>query len=89
MKALRPRELEAASPVLTLAASGWRTKTRASSRSSGYVMHPPEAAMWSVGTTTSFESAVIRAFNLGGDAIQSGAVTGQLAQQLGCSYDRA
>ena len=79
MDVLRPRRLDPASPVLMLAAGGWKNKTRARIRSSGYVMHTLEAAMWSVGTTTSFEEAVIRAVNLGEDADTVGAVTGQLA----------
>ena len=79
MDVLRPRRLDPASPVLMLAAGGWKNKTRDRIRSSGYVMHTLEAAMWSVGTTTSFEEAVIRAVNLGEDADTVGAVTGQLA----------
>jgi ADP-ribosylglycohydrolase len=37
------------------------------------------AAQWCVATTDSFESAVLKAVNLGGDADTIGAVTGQLA----------
>jgi ADP-ribosyl-[dinitrogen reductase] hydrolase len=37
------------------------------------------AAKWCVATTDSFESAVLRAVNLGGDADTIGAVTGQIA----------
>ena len=37
------------------------------------------AAKWCVATTNSFESAVLKAVNLGGDADTIGAVTGQLA----------
>lgn len=37
------------------------------------------AAKWCVATTNTFESAVLRAVNLGGDADTIGAVTGQLA----------
>jgi ADP-ribosylglycohydrolase len=37
------------------------------------------AAKWCVATTHTFEQAVLRAVNLGGDADTIGAVTGQLA----------
>lgn len=37
------------------------------------------AAKWCVATTESFESAVLKAVNLGGDADTIGAVTGQIA----------
>ena len=38
-----------------------------------------EAAIWSVGTTKSFEGAILKAVNLGDDADTVGAVAGQLA----------
>ena len=62
-----------------LAAGTWMKKTRAQIRSSGYVMHTLEAAIWSVGTTSSFEQALILAVNLGEDSDTVGAVAGQLA----------
>ena len=55
---------------------------RARIRSSGYVMHTLEAALWSVEQTDSFEEAVVLAVNLGDDADTVGAVTGQLAGAL-------
>jgi ADP-ribosyl-[dinitrogen reductase] hydrolase len=54
-------------------------KPREAIRSSGYVIHTVEAALWAVSTTDSFEAAVVRAVNLGEDADTVGAVTGQLA----------
>ena len=38
-----------------------------------------EAALWAVGSSGSFEQALISAVNLGGDADTVGAVTGALA----------
>jgi ADP-ribosyl-[dinitrogen reductase] hydrolase len=41
-----------------------------------------EAAMWCVGTTESFEEAVLAAANLGDDAGSTAALAGQLAGAL-------
>lgn len=57
----------------------WRDKPREEISSSGYVVHTFEAAVWAVGTTLSFEEALIAAVNLGHDADTVGAVAGQLA----------
>lgn len=50
--------------------------------STGYVVDTLKAAIWSVGTTGSFEDAVLRAVNLGGDTDTIGAITGTLAGAL-------
>lgn len=68
--------------IQEISTGSWRGKTRQQIRSSGYVIHTLEAALWAVGTTTSFEEALIRAVNLAGDADTVGAVTGQLAGAL-------
>lgn len=47
--------------------------------SSGYVWHAFDAAVWAVGTSSSFAEAVLKAVNLGDDSDTVGAVTGQLA----------
>lgn len=60
----------------------WRKKSRSDIKSSGYVIHTLEAAMWSVANTTSFEEAVLMAANLGDDADTVGAVAGQIAGAL-------
>ena len=60
----------------------WRGKRRADIRSSGYVAHSFEAALWCVGRTSSFASAVLLAANLGDDADTTAAITGQLAGAL-------
>ncbi|MEJ1935383.1 ADP-ribosylglycohydrolase family protein, partial [Nostoc sp. NIES-2111] len=44
-----------------------------------YVVDTLGAALWSVGTTGSFEEAVVTAVNLAEDADTTGAVTGALA----------
>ena len=48
-------------------------------RSSGYVVDTLEAAVWSLLVTDSFESALLKAVNLGDDSATVGAVTGGLA----------
>jgi ADP-ribosyl-[dinitrogen reductase] hydrolase len=62
-----------------IAGGAWLGKARADIRSSGYVIHTLEAALWAVDQTASFEDAVILAVNLADDADSVGAVTGQLA----------
>jgi ADP-ribosyl-[dinitrogen reductase] hydrolase len=57
----------------------WSARSRDSIRSSGFVLHTLEAALWAVDTTSSFDEAVLRAVNLGDDADSVGAVAGQLA----------
>lgn len=57
----------------------WRTAKRHQIRSSGYVIHTLEAALWAVHGSESFEHALIAAANLGDDADTVAAVTGQLA----------
>ena len=47
-------------------------------KSSGYVVDTLEAAVWSLITTDSFESALLKAVNLGKDTDTVGAVTGGL-----------
>ncbi len=48
-------------------------------KSSGYVVDALEAAVWSLGTTDSFEDALLKAVNLGNDTDTVGAITGGLA----------
>jgi hypothetical protein len=48
-------------------------------RSTGYAVDTLEASIWCLITTNSFEDAVLRAVNLGGDTDTTGAVTGALA----------
>ena len=71
------------SPALAaIASSSYRTKSRGDVRGSGYVVESLEAALGSVATTDSYESAVLRAANLGDDADTTAAVAGQVAGAL-------
>ncbi|KQO99319.1 ADP-ribosyl-(dinitrogen reductase) hydrolase [Methylobacterium sp. Leaf92] len=79
---LRPRTWAGDPAIAAIAAGSWRQETRDEIRSSGYVIATLEAAVWAVGTTTSFEEALIVAVNLADDADTVGAVTGQLAGAL-------
>lgn len=79
---LRNRQALAHPAIRAIAAGSWRGKSREQIRASGYVAHTLEAALWAVGTTTSFEAALIAAVNLGEDADTVGAVTGQFAGAL-------
>jgi ADP-ribosyl-[dinitrogen reductase] hydrolase len=65
--------------VHAVVAGSWRGKQRDAVRSSGYVLHSLEAALWCVGRTADFRSAVLLAANLGDDADTTAAITGQLA----------
>ena len=65
--------------VQILYGADWSARSRDSIKSSGYVVHTMEAALWAVDTTTSFADALLKAVNLGDDADSVGAVTGQLA----------
>lgn len=60
-------------------AGSWRGKSRHEIRSSGYVAHSLEAALWCIGRSGTFEEAVLLAANLGDDADTTAAITGQLA----------
>lgn len=79
---LTPMHHDGDAAIDAIARGSWRSKTRDQIRSSGYVVHTLEAALWAVGTTTTFEQALILAVNLGDDADTVGAVTGQLAGAL-------
>jgi ADP-ribosylglycohydrolase len=50
--------------------------------SSGYVLHTLEASIWCLLTSPSYESAVLKAVNLGKDTDTTAAVTGGLAGLL-------
>ncbi len=60
----------------------WRGKARAEVRSSGYVAHSLEAALWSAGRSGGYAEAVLTAANLGDDADTTAAIVGQLAGAL-------
>jgi ADP-ribosyl-[dinitrogen reductase] hydrolase len=79
---LQPRTWHGDQAIAVVAAGGWRGRPRATVRSSGYVVHTLEAALWAVDQTASFDEALVLAVNLGDDADSVGAVTGQLAGAL-------
>ncbi len=79
---LRPSTWAGDPAIAAIAAGSWRQKSRDEIRSSGYVIDTLEAALWAVGTTSTFEDALILAVNLAADADTVGAVAGQLAGAL-------
>lgn len=79
---LAPRAWSGDPGIAAAAAGAWRGRAREAVRSSGYVLHTLEAALWAVERTDSFEAALVLAVNLGDDADSVGAVTGQLAGAL-------
>jgi ADP-ribosyl-[dinitrogen reductase] hydrolase len=68
--------------VGTIMRGQWREKARTEIRSTGYVAHSLEAALWCVDRTTDYRDAVLMAANLGEDADTTAAITGQLAGAL-------
>ena len=79
---LAPRPFEGVPAVAGIMAGRWRGGARNEIRSSGYVVHTLEAALWSVARTADFRNAVLLAANLADDADTVAAVTGQLAGAL-------
>lgn len=65
--------------VQAIIEGSWKAKHRDDIRSSGYVLHSLEAALWCMGSSGSFSEAVLKAVNLGDDADTTGAIAGQLA----------
>ena len=83
---LAPRSFDGAPAIAKIVGGSWRGRARKDIRSSGYVIHTLEAAMWSVARTANFRNAVLLAANLADDADTVAAVTGQLA---GAIYGRS
>jgi len=79
---LRPRPGPHAGAIGAIMAGGWREKARRQIRSSGYVAHSLEAALWCVARAEDFRAAVLLAANLGDDADTTAAIAGQLAGAL-------
>lgn len=80
--ATRQRVMSLSAKLLFISAGEWKDKPRTAIRSSGYVVHTLEAALWSVWQTDNFRDAVLTAANLGDDADSVAAVAGQLAGAL-------
>jgi ADP-ribosyl-[dinitrogen reductase] hydrolase len=68
-----------AGPAADQVPGGWRGLHRDAVEGSGWVVRSLQAAVWAVGRTTSFRSAVLLAANLGDDADTTAAIAGQLA----------
>ena len=67
------------SSIQALARGDYLSKAEEGIKGSGYVVECLEAALWCFWTTDSFESAILKAANLGDDADTTAAVCGQLA----------
>jgi ADP-ribosyl-[dinitrogen reductase] hydrolase len=68
--------------IAAVGAGSWRGKERHQIRSSGYVVHTLEAALWCIDRSDEFAQAVLLAANLADDADTVAAVTGQIAGAL-------
>lgn len=71
---------------MDLADGAYRHQLEAELEGSGYVVRSLEAALWCFAHTDDFESAILRAANLGDDADTTAAICGQLA---GAHYGRS
>ena len=65
--------------ISALATGAHLAKPRDEIKSTGYVVHTLEAALWSFSKHRSFEDVLTEAINLGGDTDTVGAVAGQIA----------
>lgn len=74
--------LDLTEPIAAIAGGSWQGKPRDAIRSSGYVVHSFEAALWCVGQGGDFREVILRAANLGDDADTTAAITGQLIGAL-------
>ena len=66
-------------PLTSILDADYIASDRNEIKSSGYVIETLQASLWAVENSQSFDTAVLRAVNLGGDADTVGAVTGQIA----------
>ena len=72
--------IKISSPKIKEVASGeYRQKTTTQIQGTGYVVQSLEAALWCFYQTDTFESAILRAANLGDDADTTAAICGQIA----------
>ncbi len=65
--------------IRSIARGDYRHKAEADIHGVGYVVRSLEAALWCFWQTDSFDSAILRAANLGDDADTTAAVCGQVA----------
>lgn len=73
-----PERFQAES-IQKIARGEYREKSDAKIRGTGYVVQSLEAALWCFWTTDSYESAILKAANLGDDADTTAAICGQVA----------
>lgn len=66
-------------PIREIAAGCWKGRNASELGTTGFVVSTLETALWAVEEGNSFESSLLIAVNLGGDADTIGAVTGQVA----------
>jgi len=72
--------IKISSPKIKEVASGeYRQKTTTEIQGTGYIVKSLEAALWCFYQTDTFESAILRATNLGDDADTTAAICGQIA----------
>lgn len=79
---LRLREVPVPDSQRLLNVGSWSGRRRHQMSGANNALTSLEAAMWCVGTTESFEEAVLTAANLGDDAGSTAALAGQLAGAL-------
>jgi len=79
---LRSRSESYAGAIGMVMSAQWKEKPRTAIRSTGYVAHSLEAALWCVDRNANYRNAVLTAANLGEDADTTAAITGQLAGAL-------
>jgi ADP-ribosyl-[dinitrogen reductase] hydrolase len=71
--------LELAPAIRAIADGSYARKTHQEIKSSGYVVHSLEAALWCFYHTTSYRDAILEAVNLGDDADTTAVICGQIA----------
>jgi ADP-ribosyl-[dinitrogen reductase] hydrolase len=75
----QPEALTESTRIAEIARGEYCHKTVHTIRGSGYVVESLEAALWCFLHTSTFESAILKAANLGDDADTTAAVCGQVA----------
>jgi len=79
---LRPRDVQLPNSHRLLTVGAWSDRRRSGLSGANNALTSLEAALWCVGTTESFEEAVLAAANLGEDSGSTAALAGQLAGAL-------
>lgn len=74
-----PHPFSGAEKIATIAQGAYKDKPENEIHGTGYVVESLEAAMWCFMKTDSFETAILKAANLGDDADTTAAICGQVA----------